>query len=133
MGAIASRHGGTLPNVTDNLRSSAARRRFAGDCPDNRKYSMEDLNMRDIINMEDLTDRADELSSSQNDDGVIENEDAAAEYEALAKLIAELEGLGGDHQWHGDWYPGYLIRDSYFESYMDEMLEDCGDLPKDLP
>ena len=89
--------------------------------------------MRDIINMEDLTDRADELSSSQNDDGVIENEDAAAEYEALAKLIAELEGLGGDHQWHGDWYPGYLIRDSYFESYMDEMLEDCGDLPKDLP
>lgn len=42
-------------------------------------------------------------------------------------------GYGGDHQWEGDWYPVTLIKESYFEEYMDDMLEDCGDIPKNIP
>ena len=41
--------------------------------------------------------------------------------------------MGGDEQWEGEWYPVTLIRESYFESYMDEMLEDIGDIPKNIP
>lgn len=55
------------------------------------------------------------------------------EYNALKTLLSYLCGNGGDVKWLGDWYPITLIRDSYFEQYMDEMLEDCGELPKDLP
>ena len=33
-----------------------------------------------------------------------------------------------------DWeYGAQLIHEYYFEEAMDEMLEDCGDIPKDLP
>ena len=33
-----------------------------------------------------------------------------------------------------DWeYGAQLIHEDYFEEAMDEMLEDCGDIPKDLP
>ena len=48
-------------------------------------------------------------------------------------ILEELEGNGGDEQWRGDWYPGSLIRDSYFPNYARELLEDCGDIPRDLP
>lgn len=44
-----------------------------------------------------------------------------------------MKGNGGDEQWEGDWYPVTLIRESYFEDAMDEMIEDCYELPKDLP
>ena len=52
----------------------------------------------------------------------------AQELAALESLAKEAEGYAADWQ-HGE----ALIRDSYFEKYMDEMLEDIGDLPKDLP
>ena len=33
-----------------------------------------------------------------------------------------------------DWeYGAQLIHEDYFEEAMDELLEDCGDIPKDLP
>lgn len=54
--------------------------------------------------------------------------DEAEEYETLRKLLEELKGEGGDEDWRGDWYPITMIRDSYFEEAMDELLEDCGDL-----
>ena len=44
-----------------------------------------------------------------------------------------MKGNGGDHQWKGDWYPVTLIRDSYFKTAMDELLEDIGELPSTLP
>lgn len=55
------------------------------------------------------------------------------EFTALRDLLEEMSGNGGDEQWRGDWYPVSLIRDSYFEQAMDELLEDIGDLPKNLP
>lgn len=59
--------------------------------------------------------------------------DDAAEMVMLRDILEDLRGGGGDHHWRGDWYPQTLIREDQFEGYMDEMLEDIGDLPKDLP
>ena len=100
----------------------------------------------DVIDVRDVIERYEELES-EHDDLVADRENPdntgdelndwkeenEAEFTALKNLLEELAGNGGDEQWRGDWYPVTLIRYSYFESYMDEMLEDCGELPKDLP
>lgn len=52
----------------------------------------------------------------------------SAELKTLLALQAEAEGYAPD--WT---YGATLVRDSYFTDYAREMLEDCGDLPKDLP
>jgi len=57
----------------------------------------------------------------------------AEELQTLQDLMDELKGNGGDEQWDGDWYPVTLIRESYFEEYMDEMIADCYEMPKNLP
>lgn len=54
--------------------------------------------------------------------------DYAHELAALKTLAEEAEGYAAD--WH---HGETLIRDSYFETAMDELLEDIGDLPKNLP
>lgn len=61
------------------------------------------------------------------------NDDNGVELKALEALLDDLKGNGGDEQWDGDWYPVTLINESYFKEAMDEMLEDIGDIPKDLP
>lgn len=51
----------------------------------------------------------------------------AKELYALSALAKECEGVP-------DWeYGAQLIRDSYFTEYVADMLEDCGELPRDLP
>lgn len=106
------------------------------------------IDVRDIIaRVEELQETRDNLQSDFDDDeanaGVdfdnwVRNQPGYSseeqdELDALKTILAELCGNGGDEQWEGDWYPVTLIRDSYFNEAMDEMLEDCGDLPKDLP
>lgn len=59
--------------------------------------------------------------------------DDASEHAIFKTLLEELRGNGVDHQWCGDWYPITLIRDEYFEEAMDDLLEDCGDMPKNIP
>jgi hypothetical protein len=81
----------------------------------------------DIIAMTDIIKRYEELELME--DGLPD----ALERCALAAILDDLRGNGGDHKWCGDWYPAYLIRDSHFEKYTIEMLEDCGTIPKDLP
>jgi Antirestriction protein (ArdA) len=61
------------------------------------------------------------------------DEENGTEFKSLKDLLSDLCGNGGDEQWLGDWYPISLIRDSYFTDYAQELLEDCGDLPKGLP
>ena len=58
---------------------------------------------------------------------------AGEEFTVLEELLNDLRDKGGDHQWEGDWYPVSLIRDSYFTRARDELLEDIGELPKNLP
>lgn len=61
-------------------------------------------------------------------------EENSDELQTLENLLSDLCGNGGDEQWEGDWYPVILIKDSYFEESMDEMIADCyPDLSKDLP
>lgn len=98
-------------------------------------------NTQDIIEVRDIIERVEELEVSIQD---YENEDndlelhgehlsQKEELEELRGLLSELAGYGGDEQFEGDWYPITLIRDSYFETAMDELLEDIGDIPRDLP
>ncbi len=106
--------------------------------------------MRRYIEVESLTDRAEELEKELADFLAVnapELEDASllqaanagwgddnvAEIESLRDTLKELKGQGGDHKWRGDWYPAQLIRADEFENAMDELLEDCGELPKNLP
>lgn len=56
------------------------------------------------------------------------DKDDIEEYWLLVALAEECE------QYSSDWEYGVsLIRYSYFEDYMDEMIDDCYELPKDMP
>ena len=81
----------------------------------------------DTIDVRDIIARYEELEAAS--DGLPD----AVERTALAAILDDLRGYGGDEQWRGDWYPITLIRDSYFTYYAREMLEDCGTIPRDMP
>jgi len=87
--------------------------------------------MRDISNMDDMIDVRDVTAKFEE----LESEGATGEPECdlLAELLDDIKGYGGDEHWRGDWYPVTLIRDSYFATAMQELCEDIGALPKDLP
>lgn len=89
------------------------------------------LNGEDIIDVRDIIERVEELESEiveASTDGTQESE-----LFKLQAILDDLKGYGGDEQWRGDWYPVTLIRESYFTDYTQEMLEDCGTIPRDLP
>ncbi len=56
------------------------------------------------------------------------DEENKAELDALKALTEEAEGYSEDWR-HG----ATLVRDSYFEDYARELLEDIGDIPRNLP
>ncbi|QYW02008.1 ArdA-like antrestriction protein [Stenotrophomonas phage Siara] len=110
------------------------------------------LDFTTSINMEEITERIDELLAEleahhdeqettlsfefalqdvHNFYGLVEEWD---ELKALQEIADDLKGEGGDHEWKGDWYPGYLIHEDDFKSNMDEMIDDCyPQLSKNLP
>ena len=105
------------------------------------------------IDMEEITDRVDELRGERADlqtaiDDAESEEDTADAREALldwdtsgeALELAELEGLleelrgaGGDHKWQDDWYPRELIDVDDFEEYAEELATDAYDIPDTWP
>jgi len=104
-------------------------------------------NTDDVIDSRDIIARIEELEGERddyNDSAALEVEehpdrapalqwareypDDAAELAALSALAEEAEGYAADWK-----YGETLIRDSYFRDYTEEMLEDCGYIPKDLP
>ena len=101
------------------------------------------------IDMEEITDRVDELRASRDNyvndatDGSDMNEedatvawnatDEAEELRELEELLEELRGAGGDHKWEGDWYPRELIDVDDFEEYTEELASDCYDIPDTWP
>jgi hypothetical protein len=94
-----------------------------------------DLNA-DIIDVRDIIARIEELEDaiSAYAEKMTDWQDNADNTEELAKLQAlldDLEGLGGDEQWRGNWYPVTLIRDSYFKDYAQELAEDIGAVKSD--
>lgn len=110
------------------------------------------IDLTSSFSMSDLTDRIDELRDeleSHHDDAettlsfeyALQDADNFAplsdeynEWKALTEIAAELEGMGGDHEWNGDWYPGEVIHVSDFEQRMDDMFSDCySECSKNLP
>lgn len=63
---------------------------------------------------------------ADNPEGTLQ--EAAEELIELRKLQEQGEQYAPDWQ-----YGEALIRESHFTDYAKQMLEDCGDLPKDLP
>lgn len=88
-------------------------------------------NTANTIDVRDIIARYEELERGTI--GYTLNALDAEEFTSLAALLTKLSGNGGDEQWRGDWYPLTLIRDSHFDKAMDEMLEECGEMPKNLP
>ena len=94
-------------------------------------FNFETMHYDDLINVEDITDRMDELEALRDDNGDFPNDYAiVTEYAQLEAILEDLRGNGGDHRWNGDWYPATLIRESYFNEYMDDMVADCYSLPE---
>lgn len=108
-------------------------------------------NTDDMIDIRDVIARFEELETElqgyheeqettlsfeyalQDAENFPEHSDEFEEFKQLQALLEECKGNGGDEEWRGDWYPVTLIHEDYFERAMDEMIEDCYDLPKDLP
>ncbi len=96
----------------------------------------------DLLDVRDIIARVEELEEERGD---VESEeigsqlkawdegDDGQELKALTDLLEELAGSGGDEEWRGDWYPLTLIRDSYFVEAMQELVQDIGDLPREIP
>lgn len=92
----------------------------------------------DIIDVRDIIARIEELESLKDDheaepDGGHWSDEDAQELQTLTAIMEDLKGYSGDEQWRGDWYPITLIRETYFPDYVQELLEDCGEIPRDLP
>lgn len=87
----------------------------------------------DVIDVRDMIARIEELANIIEGEGC---EDACTEYRAelalLAGLMAEMAGYGSDEQWHGDWYPVTLIRETYFTDYIQELIHECYEMPKEM-
>lgn len=84
------------------------------------------IDSRDIIaRLEELQEELDELESPE---AVQEwHDDNDDEYLPLVKLAEECEG-------YGDWEHGEtLIHRSIFQEYCIGMIQDIGDMPKDIP
>lgn len=79
-------------------------------------------------NKEFLNWLSEDIIPDENNDLISE----AEEFYDLKNLLGELHGRGGDEKWRGDWYPLELIRDSYFETYAQELAEETGAIPNDV-
>ena len=82
-------------------------------------------NDEDVIDSREIIERIAYLEGFEDEDL---DEDEAEELKNLLALQNEAEGYSDDWQ-----YGSTLIRESYFVEYCKEMLQDIGDLPKDLP
>ena len=79
--------------------------------------SRDTSNSADLIDVRDIIARVEELEGERDD---------YEELGPLVELLTDLRGHGGDEKWRGDWYPGLLVRDSYFEDHAREEAKSCG-------
>lgn len=95
--------------------------------------AIEITNTDDVIDIRDVIARAEELSAQKMDSPDEWSDGDESELKELVALLGACKGMGGDHQWQGVWYPVTLIHDRYFTEYTEDMLKDCGVLPRDVP
>jgi hypothetical protein len=89
------------------------------------------IDVRDIIaRVEELREERDQYEDARDPSQapVWEQEfsDEAEELATLSAVLTDLAGCGGDEKFEGDWYPGTLIRDSYFQDYAEQLADDIG-------
>ena len=92
------------------------------------------IDVRDIIaRVEELREERDDLQlaldgGSQEDINALDawETDNAEELAELESVLDGLNGMSGDEQWEGDWYPVTLIRGSYFQDYAQELADEIG-------
>ena len=87
------------------------------------------IDVRGIIaRVLELRDERDEYNEKMGSpdawDGVPDGE--PKELAMLEGILSELAGYGGDEEFEGDWYPGQLIAERYFQEYAQDLAEDCG-------
>ena len=80
-------------------------------------------NFDNVIDGRDVIARIEEIEEMETRD-----DDESAELASLKKLAEECENYAADWK-----YGETLIRGSYFSDYARELLEDCGDIPRNLP
>lgn len=84
---------------------------------------MQITNYLDVIDSRDIIERIKELQLTQDDN----NDDETEELEHLLKIEEECEN-------YSDWeYGKTLIRESYWEEHVKELVTDCGHISKDFP
>lgn len=93
---------------------------------DTLKNAQADLEL--IVEGEDRISEAEEAVVEARDDLAEWDDDNGEELKALQSLVDEAEGYAADWQ-----YGATLIREDYFTEYAMEMMQDIGDLPRNLP
>lgn len=104
--------------------------------------TIEDFKGATRIDLRDVMARVDALREERDASEIPANEyggpndtwaDERQELAELESLLGDLKGYGGDEQWEGDWYPVGLIHEDSFTDAMQELVQDIGDLPRDIP
>lgn len=96
------------------------------------------LDSRDIIErLQELRDERDNLQAmiDEADEGdELPKDELQAWLDDNGDELKALESLESDCEGYSDWqYGETLIRRSYWVDYVRELLEDCGDIPKNIP
>ena len=91
-----------------------------------------------IENEEGYTDKQNDIDNKLEEIAEKENEiqECEVEYKRYTEELAELEALKEEIESNSDEgfeYGIQLIHENYIDDYLDELLEGCGYLPKDLP
>lgn len=82
-------------------------------------------NTQDMIDSRDIIARIEELQDFQESEGLM-NTDALEELRVLLVVQSEAERSP-------DWQHGEsLIRESYFTDYIEQLIDDCYEMPKEL-
>lgn len=89
-------------------------------------------NSESVLDSRDIIERIEELETERDDWTGTQADWLASE---KGGELTALERLAVDAQeCSDDWHHGVtLIRDDYFTEYTRELLEDCGEIPRDLP
>jgi hypothetical protein len=80
----------------------------------------------DVIDVSTLTDYIDNNLGPDEDEEDEGDDETRAQVALVKSVLEDLCGYGGDHKWEGDWYPGSLIADDYFERYAQDLADDIG-------
>lgn len=91
-----------------------------------------------IENEEDYDDKQSDIDNKLEEIAEKENEiqECEFEYNRYSEELAELESLKEEIESNSDEgfeYGIQLIHENYIDDYLDELLIDCGYIPKDLP